>query len=61
MTSCDTKVRVVVLALDDVALPCPLEPERWGYRRATDPEVHGAIAALHMARELGHYEKTIQG
>ena len=51
------KVRVQVIAFDDESLPAPSEPEKWVPRKPSDAQIHAAIAALHMARDLKHFEQ----
>lgn len=51
-----TKVRVQVVAFEDQALPSPNERERWMPQKASNVQIHAAVSALHMARDLGHFE-----
>jgi hypothetical protein len=51
------KIRVQVCGFEDQALPSPSEPERWKPRKPSNVDVHAAISALHMARELAHFEQ----
>lgn len=52
-----SKVRVQVIGFEDGALPSPGEREQWSPRKPTDSDVHAAISALHMSRELRNYEQ----
>lgn len=51
------KVRVQVIAFDDESLPAPSEREKWVPRKPSAAQIHAAIAALHMARDLKHFEQ----
>lgn len=52
-----TKVRVQVVGFEDESLPSPNEREKWAPRTPSDVQTHAAIAALHMARQLSHFEQ----
>jgi hypothetical protein len=52
-----SKVRVLVIAMDDRALPSPSERELWEPRKPTDTDVHAATYALALAKELAHFER----
>ena len=56
-TGPDSRVRVEVLAQDDLALPSPCEPELWRDRRATNAEVYSAVHALALEREIERLER----
>lgn len=56
-TGSHSKIRVQVIAFEDEALPSPGEREKWCPRKPTDTDVHAAISALHMSRELRNYEQ----
>ncbi|MES2923714.1 MAG: hypothetical protein V4819_19320 [Verrucomicrobiota bacterium] len=57
-TDSHQKIRVQVIAFDDEALPSPGEREKWTPRKASNVQIHAAIAALHMARDLAHFEQV---
>ncbi|MEO5712592.1 MAG: hypothetical protein ABIT37_03815 [Luteolibacter sp.] len=52
-----TRIRVEIVAFEDKSLPSPSESEQWIPQEPTNTEVHAAVSALYMARELSHFEK----
>lgn len=52
-----SKVRILVIALDDQSLPSPGERELWEARDPNDTDVIAAAHALALAKELAHYER----
>jgi hypothetical protein len=56
-TGPQSKVRVQIIAFEDQALPSPGEREQWGPKKPTDTDIRAAAAAMHMARELSHFEQ----
>jgi hypothetical protein len=52
-----SKVRILVIALDDQSLPSPGERERWEARDPNDTDVIAAAHALALAKDLTHYER----
>lgn len=52
-----SKVRVLVIAMDDKALPSPNERELWESRTPVDADVYAAAHALCVAQELKHFER----
>jgi hypothetical protein len=57
LTTERTRIRVEVLAYEDLSLPSPCEPEQWRSREVTDTEIHAAVSVLHMAREISRFER----
>jgi hypothetical protein len=51
------KLRVQVCGFEDQALPSPSEPERWKPCKPSNVDVHAAVSALYMARDLRHFEQ----
>jgi hypothetical protein len=52
-----SKIRLLIIAMDDRALPSPSERELWEPRDPTDTDVIAATHALALARELAHFER----
>ncbi len=52
-----TKIRFVVLRLEDEALPSPNEPECWKAHKATDEEIRSCAQRLSVAQNLTQFEK----
>jgi hypothetical protein len=52
-----SKVRVLVIAMDDKALPSPSERELWEPRDPTNTDVFTAAHALVVAQDLKHFER----
>lgn len=52
-----SKIRIQIIAFEDESLPAPNERERWTPHKPSAPQIHAAIAALHMARDLAHFEQ----
>lgn len=56
-TGPSSKVRVLIVALDDKALPSPGERELWEAREPSDTDIYAATHALALARNLKHHER----
>ena len=54
---CHRRIRVEVVALEDESLPSPNERERWKIRKASDVDIHAAISALYMSRQIAGFER----
>ncbi len=52
-----SKIRLLIIAMDDEALPSPSERELWTSRNPTDREVVEAAHALVVASSLDHFRR----